>query len=179
MDYINEAEIKMLDAIEVLERRLTQIRAGRANPNMINGVLVDAYGSMLNVKEVANITVPEARELFIKPFDKSLLKNIEKAILEANLGLTPTNNGETIILTLPEMTEERRKEFVKEAKKIGEDAKISLRNVRQNVNNDIKNDELREDEQKRLLNEVQELINKYNKIVDEKIKEKENELLQV
>ena len=179
MDYINEAELKMMDAIEVLDKRLGQIRAGRANPNMLNNVLVDAYGSNMKVKEVANITVPEARELFIKPFDKSLLKNIEKAIYEANLGITPTNNGEVIILTLPELTEDRRKEYVKDAKKIGEEAKIALRNVRQSINNDIKNDELREDEEKSLLDDVQDLINKYNKIVDEKIKEKENELLQV
>ncbi len=179
MDYTNEAELKMMDAIEVLDRRLSQIRAGRANPNMLNNIMVDAYGSNLNIKDVANITVPEARELFIRPFDKTLLKNIEKSIMEANLGLTPTNNGEVIILTLPELTEDKRREYVKEAKKIGEEAKIALRNVRQNVNNEIKKGELREDEEKALLEDIQELINKFNKTVDEKIKEKENELLKV
>ena len=179
MDYTNEAELKMMDAIEVLDRRLSQIRAGRANPNMLNNIMVDAYGSNLNIKDVANITVPESRELFIRPFDKTLLKNIEKSIMEANLGLTPTNNGEVIILTLPELTEDKRREYVKEAKKIGEEAKIALRNVRQNVNNEIKKGELREDEEKALLEDIQELINKFNKTVDEKIKEKENELLKV
>ena len=179
MDYTNEAELKMMDAIEILDRRLSQIRAGRANPNMLNNIMVDAYGSNLNIKDVANITVPEARELFIRPFDKTLLKNIEKSIMEANLGLTPTNNGEVIILTLPELTEDKRREYVKEAKKIGEEAKIALRNVRQNVNNEIKKGELREDEEKALLEDIQELINKFNKTVDEKIKEKENELLKV
>lgn len=179
MDYLKEAEMKMLESIEALEKRLSQIRAGRANPNMISNVKVEAYGNIMSIKEVANITVPSARELMVKPFDKSLLKNIERGINEANLGFNPTNNGEIIIITLPELTEDKRKEFVKDAKKVGEDAKISLRNIRQNINNEIKKDELAEDEEKRLLNEIQDLINKYNKIVDEHITEKEKALLEV
>ena len=133
----------------------------------------------LYYQDVANITVPEAKKLFIKPFDKSAIKNIEKAINEANIGLTPMNNGEVVILTIPDLTEDRRKEYVKMAKTIGEEAKIQLRNIRQDDNNDIKKAELPEDEQKRLMENVQELINKYNKIVDEKIKEKEQELMQI
>lgn len=179
MDYLKEAEMKMLESIEALEKRLSQIRAGRANPNMISNVKVEAYGNIMSIKEVANITVPSARELMVKPFDKSLLKNIERGINEANLGFNPTNNGEIIIITLPELTEDKRKEFVKDAKKVGEDAKISLRNIRQNINNEIKKDELAEDEEKRLLNDIQDLINKYNKIVDEHITEKEKALLEV
>ena len=179
MNYIEEAEMKMLESIETLERRLVQIRAGRANPALLSNVMVEAYGNQMSIRDVANITVPEARQLFVKPFDKSLLKNIERGINEANIGINPTNNGEIIIITLPELTEDKRKEYVKEAKKVGEDTKIALRNIRQNVNNDIKSDELPEDEQKKLSDEVQDLINKYNKIVDEHIKEKENELLEV
>lgn len=179
MDYIDEAELYMEEAIETLDKRLGAIRAGRANPNMLNNVMVEAYGSSVPLNNVANVTVPEARQLMVKPFDKSLLKEIEKGINESNLGINPTNNGEIIILTLPELTEDRRREYVKQSKGVGEDAKIALRNVRQDTNNKIKADEMPEDEEKKYLEEVQELINKYNKIVDEKIKEKESELMSI
>lgn len=174
-----DTELKMMGAIESLENRLLNIRAGRANPSILNGIMVEYYGTPTLLSSVANITVPEAKKLFIKPFDKSAIKNIEKAINEANIGLTPMNNGEVFILTIPDLTEDRRREYVKMAKTIGEEAKIQLRNIRQDGNNDIKKAELPEDEQKRLMENVQELINKYNKIVDEKIKEKEQELMQI
>ena len=174
-----DTEIKMSKAIEALDSKFTSIRAGRANPAMLNGINVDYYGSMTPLNSIANITVPEARELFIKPFDRSALKNIEKAINESNIGITPNNNGEMIILTIPELTEDRRKEYVKSAKSIGEEAKIALRNIRQEDNDKIKKAELPEDEEKLYLEDVQELINKYNKIVDDKVKEKENELMQI
>ncbi len=174
-----DTELKMIGAIESLENRLLNIRAGRANPSILNGIMVEYYGTPTLLSSVANITVPEAKKLFIKPFDKSAIKNIEKAINEANIGLTPMNNGEVVILTIPDLTEDRRREYVKMAKTIGEEAKIQLRNIRQDDNNDIKKAELPEDEQKRLMENVQELINKYNKIVDEKIKEKEQELMQI
>lgn len=179
MDYLNEAEFRMEEAIENLESRLTTVRAGRANPGMLSQVVVDYYGTPTPVQSLANITVPEARQLLVKPFDKSTLKDIEHAIQEANIGINPTNNGEMIILTLPELTEDRRREYVKQAKSMGEDAKVALRNIRQDANNKIKNAEMSEDEEKRLTNEVQELINKYNKVVDEKIKIKETELMEV
>ena len=179
MDYVEDAEIRMMDALENLDSRLSSIRAGRANPSMLSKVEVEAYGSMAPLSSVANITVPEARELMVKPYDKSLLKDIEKAIYEANLGINPTNNGEIIILKLPDLTEDRRREYVKLAKTEGENTKIALRNIRQDVNNDIKAAELREDEEKQTLNDIQELINKYNKIVEDKIKEKESELMSI
>ena len=172
-------EIRMLATMESLDNKLLSIRAGRANPSMLNGIMVDYYGTPTALNSIANITVPEARQLFIKPFDRSTLKDIEKAIHEANLGINPTNNGEMIILTLPELTEERRREYVKQAKGIGEDAKIALRNIRQDGNNKVKADELPEDEEKRALEEIQNFINKYNKIVEDKIKEKEAELMEV
>lgn len=179
MNYIDEIEMKMMEAIEVLEKRLTQVRAGRANPNMLSSVMVDYYGVPTPIQSVANITVPEARQLFVKPFDRSTLKTLERGINEANLGINPTNNGEMIIITLPEMSEENRREYVKQAKAMGEDAKIALRTIRQDGNNKIKKDELPEDEEKRLLDDIQEITNKYNKIVDERISQKEKELMEV
>ncbi len=172
-------EVKMQKAIESLDNKLVAIRAGRANPAMLNGLMVEYYGNMTPINSIANITVPEAKQLFIKPFDRSALKNIEKAINESNLGIAPSNNGEMIILTVPELTEDRRREYVKMAKSLGEEAKIALRNIRQEDNDKIKKEELPEDEEKLYLEDVQELINKYNKIVDEKVKEKEEELMKI
>lgn len=177
--YIENAEAKMQKAIENMEARFTNVRAGRANPAMLNGINVEYYGASTPLNQVTNITVPEARQLFIKPFDKTLVKEIEKAIHEANLGITPTNNGEMVILTIPELNEERRKEYVKQIKGMGEDAKVALRNAREDARNEIKKAEMPEDEQNRLNDKIQELITKYNKIVDDKVKEKENELMSV
>ena len=176
---INEVETKMQKAIESLESRLVNIRAGRANPAMLNNIMVDYYGTPTAINSLANITVPEAKQLFIKPFDKSALKAIEKAINEANIGIAPNNNGEMIILTIPDLTEDRRREYVKQAKTVAEEAKIALRNIRQDANNSIKKEELPEDEEKALISDVQDLIVKYNKIVDEHQKEKEQELMTV
>ena len=178
-DILLETEELMENAIETYKGRLTNIRAGRANPNMLDTVRVDYYGAPTPLNQLANVSVPEARKLQVKPFDKSALSNIEKAIYEANLGLTPNNTGEVIFIAIPELTEDRRKELVKQAKAMAEDAKIALRNIRADANNDIKKLELAEDEEKRGTNEVQELINKYNKIVDEINSEKEKELMTI
>ena len=174
-----DSEKKMMATIESLKAKLVTIRAGRANPAMLNGIMVSCYGIPTPIQSVANITVPEARKLFVKPFDRSTLKDIERAINETNLGIAPTNNGEMIILTIPELTEDRRKEYVKQAKNIGEEAKVALRNIRQDANNEIKKEEYPEDEEKMYLEEIQELITKYNKLIDEEIKEKEQELMRV
>lgn len=176
---MNDVELKMIKAVDTMDSRLLNIRAGRANPAMLNGIQAEYYGVLTPIQSLANITVPEARQLFIKPFDKSALKDIERAINEANLGITPTNNGEMIILTIPELNEERRREYVKQAKQIGEEGKVAIRNVRQDANNDLKKLELPEDEEKLYLEDIQELTNKFNKIIEEKIKEKEEELMQV
>ncbi len=172
-------EERMSKVIDNLEQRLVTIRAGRANPALLSKISVEYYGVMTPIQSLANITVPEARQLMVKPFDKSILKNIEKAIYEANLGISPVNNGEMIILTIPELTEERRKEYVKQAKAMCEEARVSLRNIRQDANNEIKKLELPEDEEKLELEDIQELINKYNKVIDDKNKEKENELMAI
>lgn len=172
-------EDRMLETINNLEKRFTNVRAGRANPAILDNVIVNYYGVDNPLKAVATISIPEARQLQIKPFDKSSLGAIEKGIFEANIGLTPNNNGETIILNIPALTEETRKEYVKQVKQMAEEGKIALRNIRQDANNDIKKMEFTEDEKKSLGEDVQELINKYNKIIDEKLKEKESELLSI
>ena len=175
----NEVKTKMDKVIESLETRLTTVRAGRANPNILNGIMVEYYGVPTPIQGIANISIPEARQLVIKPFDKSALKNIEKALFEANLGMAPTNNGEVLILTIPELTEDSRRAFVKQVKDMAEDARIALRNVRQDANNAIKRQEFSENEEKIYLESVQKLIDKYNDIVEEKFKEKEKELMTI
>lgn len=177
---LNETESKMKKAIETMEKRFTNVRAGRANPAILDAVMVSYYGTPTPLKSLATISIPEARQLMIKPFDRSSLSDIEKGIYEANIGLTPNNNGECIILNIPALTEETRKEYVKQVKQIAEEGKINLRNIRQDSNNDIKkNEDLTDDEKDNLMDDVQELINKYNKVIDEKEKAKEQELLTV
>ena len=166
---IKETETKMMLTIDSLESKFTNVRAGRANPNMLDSVMVEYYGTPTPLKSLATISVPEARQLQIKPFDKSCLGSIEKAIFEANLGVTPNNNGEVVFIVIPPLTEDRRKELVKQVKSLAEEAKIALRNIRQDANKDIENLKLPEDEEKRGGERVQELINEYNKIVDEKV----------
>jgi ribosome recycling factor len=176
----DEVELEMMAALEVMDNRLTTIRAGRANPSMVNGIMVEYYGTPTPLQSLANLTVPEARTLMIKPFDKSCVKDIVKAIQEANLGINPTDNGEAVILTVPQLTEERRKEYVKQAKQISEDAKVALRKVRQEARETIEKDEsISEDEEKRMQDEIQKLINDYNKKVEDKLAEKEEELMTV
>lgn len=176
----DEIELQMMHCLETMDNRLTTIRAGRANPAMLNGINVEYYGTPTPLQSLANITVPEARTLIIKPFDKGCLKDIVRAINEADLGINPTDNGESVIMSIPPLTEERRKEYVKQAKEIAEETKIALRKVRQEANESIKDDdEITEDEEKRLMDEVQKLINEYNKKVEDKFKEKETELMQV
>ena len=169
----------MEKAISTMQDRLSNIRAGRANPSMLDTVKVEYYGALTPLNQLANVSVPEARKLQVKPFDKSCLSDIEKGIYEANLGLTPNNTGEVIFITIPELTEDRRRELVKQAKGIAEDGKIALRKARQEANDDIKKLELNEDEEKRSLNEVQDLINNYNKKVDDILDEKEKELMNI
>ena len=143
-----DTENKMKNALENVKTRLINIRAGRANPALLNGIMVSYYGTMTPIQSLANINAPEARQLLIKPFDKSCIKDIEKAINEANIGINPTNNGEMVILTIPELTEDRRKEYVKIARSIGEDGKVALRNIRQDAKDEIINAKYPEDEEK-------------------------------
>ena len=178
-DILMQTEMEMEQAIENMEKRFLNIRAGRANPAMLDGVMVNYYGVDTPIKQLATLSVPEARQLCVKPFDKSSIGALEKAIHEANLGIAPNNNGEMIILNIPALTEETRRNYVKQAKEYSEDCKIVLRNIRQDANNSIKKLELPEDDIKAGQDDVQELINKYNKIVEEKFKIKETELMTV
>ena len=174
-----DTENKMKNALESVKSRLGSIRAGRANPALLNGIMVSYYGTPTPIQSIANIIVPEARQLLIKPFDKTAVKDIEKAINEANLGINPTNNGEMVILTIPELTMDRRKEYVKQAKAIGEEGKVALRNIRQDAKDEITKAKYPEDEEKLYMEDLQELIDKYNKLIDEEIKIKESELLKI
>lgn len=178
-EVINLTEEKMIKTLDNLEHRFVTVRAGRANPSSLDGITADYYGSPTSLKQLATISVPEARQLLIKPFDRSCLGAIEKAIFESNLGYTPNNDGETIRIIIPVLTEERRKELTKQVRAMAEDAKVSIRNIRHDANEDIEKEEISEDEQKNLQNRVQDLVNKYNKLIDEKTKEKENELMTV
>ncbi len=179
-EILENTEMEMVEAIENMEKRFTNIRAGRANPAMLDGVMVNYYGVDTPLKQLATISIPEARQLAIKPFDRSSISAIEKGIYEANIGITPNNNGEMIILNIPALTEDTRREYVKQVKQIAEDCKVNLRNVRQDANNDIKKlEEATEDDKKGMQEDVQDLINEYNKKVDALLKEKEEELLQV
>ncbi|MEG2322325.1 MAG: ribosome recycling factor [Bacilli bacterium] len=178
-DILKLTESSMQKVIENLDKRLINIRAGRANASIVDGVMVNYYGVATPLKQLVNISIPEARTLSIKPFDRSALGAIEKGIYEASIGLTPNNNGEVIILNIPALTEDTRKEYVKQAKNVAEEARIALRTIRQDANNDAKKIELQEDDVKYCTDKIQELINKYNKLIDDKLKEKEHELLSV
>ena len=174
-----EVTDKMDKTIENLSKRFATVRAGRANPSSLDGVMVEYYGAMTPLKQLATISVPEARQLLIKPFDKGSLAAIEKAILASNLGYNPGNDGETIRIVIPELTEERRKELAKQVKAIAEDAKVSIRNARREGLEDVKKAELPEDEETTMEKEIQDLVNDYNKKIEDSLKEKEQELLTV
>lgn len=176
---ILEVTEKMDKTMENLERKFATVRAGRANPSSLDGVNVEYYGVSTPLKQLATVSVPEARQLLIKPFDKGALPDIEKAILAANLGYTPNNDGETIRIVIPELTEERRRELAKQVKALAEDAKVSIRNNRREGLDDLKKAELAEDEEKQMEKEIQDLVNDYNKKVESLLKEKEGELLTI
>ena len=178
-DIIQNTEEKMMLSIEALENKFANVRAGRANPSSLDGIMVEYYGSMTPLKQLATISVPEARQLLIKPFDKGCLKDIEKAILASNLGYNPGNDGETIRIIIPELTEERRRELVKQVKALAEEAKVAIRNIRREGLEDVSKLEVSEDEEKGLEKDIQDIVNEYNKKVEAKLKEKEEELLTV
>lgn len=178
-EMINNLEQKMDKSIESYENRLKTVRAGRANPSSLDGVVVSYYGTPTPLKQLSTISVPEATQLLIKPFDKGCLKDIEKAIFDADLGYTPNNDGETIRIVIPALTEDRRKELTKQVKKMAEDAKISIRNIRHDGIEEAKKSEAPEDEIKGAEDRIQNLVNEYNKKIDTILKEKEQELLTV
>lgn len=175
-------EAKMEKTLKNLETELQSVRAGRANPHVLDKVTVEYYGSPTPINGVASITVPEARMIQIQPWDKSLLKAIEKAILTSDIGINPSNDGSVIRLIFPELTEDRRKEIVKDVKKKGEAAKVAVRNIRRDGNDafkKLKGTEISEDEIKDLESELQKLTDKYIALIDKAIEAKSKEVLTV
>ena len=175
-------EEKMQKAFDFLLADYQTIRAGRANPHVLDKLKVDYYGTPTPIQQVGNITVPEARMIQIAPWEKSLIKDIEKAIMSSDIGITPSNDGSVIRLVFPELTEERRKDLVKEVKKKGEDSKVAIRNIRREANDAFKKlakTEISEDEIKDLEDSVQKLTDKFVKDVDKAIEEKSKEILTV
>ncbi|HCW7805236.1 TPA: ribosome recycling factor [Staphylococcus aureus] len=182
-DIINETKSRMQKSIESLSRELANISAGRANSNLLNGVTVDYYGAPTPVQQLASINVPEARLLVISPYDKTSVADIEKAIIAANLGVNPTSDGEVIRIAVPALTEERRKERVKDVKKIGEEAKVSVRNIRRDMNDQLKKDEkngdITEDELRSGTEDVQKATDSSIKEIDQMIADKEKDIMSV
>ncbi|GIN61558.1 ribosome-recycling factor [Robertmurraya siralis] len=174
---------KMTKAIQAYTRELASIRAGRANASLLDRITVDYYGAPTPINQLAGVSVPEARLLVIQPYDKSVLGEIEKAILKSDLGLTPTSDGNIIRLSIPQLTEERRKELVKVVKKEAEEAKIAIRNIRRDGNDDLKklekNGEITEDDQRGYSDDIQKLTDEYIAKVDSLTKDKEKEILEV
>ena len=176
---VDSAEERMLLALQHLNKEMLNIRAGKANPIMLSGVKVDYYGTPTPISQVANINSPDGRTLSVQPWEKSILMEIEKAILVANLGFNPMNNGESIIINIPVLTEERRKELVKLAKAEVENAKISIRTSRKDANTEIKNSEVSEDLQKNFEIDIQNITDQYISKADETFSLKEKEILTV
>ena len=176
-EIIENAELNMMSSINHLETELAKIRAGKANPIMLKGVSVEYYGNMTPLNQVASISTPNAQTISIQPWEKDLLEEIERSIINSNLGLSPVNNGESILINIPPLTEERRLELTKLAKSESESAKVSIRNTRKDANNKIKGLDISDDLKSNLEIDSQELTDKYIKKVDEMFTLKEKDIL--
>ncbi len=180
VDFILEStEENMQQAIKHLEKQLLNIRAGKASPAMLGSVMVEYYGSRTPLNQVANVNAPDARTISIQPFERGTIPNIEKGIMQANLGFNPMNNGDSVIISVPPLTEERRRELSKQAKAEAEEAKIGIRNDRKVANNDIKKLDISEDLSKIAEENIQELTDKYIRKVDSVYENKEKEIMTV
>jgi len=180
VEFILDATKEHMDnAVAHLKKELANIRAGKASPSMLRSIMVDYYGSQTPLSQVANVNTPDARTITVQPWEKNMLQEIEKAIMVANIGFNPMNNGESIIINVPVLTEERRKELAKQAKSEAEDDKISVRNARRDANHDIKQLEISEDLKRNTEVTIQELTDEYIKIIDELYHAKEIEIMTV
>ena len=183
VDVQKNLEEKISKSIEVLKEKLNSVRAGRANPALLDQVQAECYGSTMPIKNIANISAPDPRTIAVIPFDPSTVKDIEKVIMAANLGFNPSNDGKTIRLVIPPLTEERRKEITKTVKKMGEEDKVAIRNLRREANDELKKQEkageLTEDDLKVELEDVQKKIDKAVKDIDEIVANKEKEIMEV
>ena len=182
MDY-NKFEEKMMKTISVYEENLAEIRAGRANPAILNKVMIDYYGTPTPINQVAGVSVPEARMIVIQPWDLSILKEIEKEILKSDIGINPNNDGKVIRLVFPELNEERRKEIVKDIRKMAEEAKVAIRSIRRDAIDEAKtmqkNSEMSEDELKVAEDKIQKLTDKYVEEIDNILDKKEKEVMSI
>ena len=182
MDY-NKFEEKMMKSISVYEENLAEIRAGRANPAILNKITIDYYGAQTPINQVAGISVPEARMIVIQPWDASILKEIEKEILKSDIGINPNNDGKVIRLVFPELNEERRKEIVKDIRKMAEEAKVAIRSIRRDAIDEAKamqkNSEISEDDLKVAEDKIQKLTDKYVEEIDSILDKKENEVMSI
>lgn len=182
-DVIKQTEDKMAKALDVIKKDFSTMRAGRANPSLLEKVTVDYYGTPTPVNQLANVSAPEARLLVIQPWDKSVIPALEKAIMKSDLGLTPSSDGTVIRLAIPQLTQDRRTELVKMAKKKAEDSRVAVRNVRRDANDEVKKlekgEHLSEDDAKRGQDEIQKLTDKYIKSIDEVLDKKEEEIMEV
>ena len=176
---LEEAKEGMENAISHLKKQLSNIRAGKASPNMLGSVMVEYYGAQTPLQQVANVNTPDARTLSIQPFEKSLIQEIEKGIMMANLGFNPMNNGESVIINVPPLTEERRKQLTKQAKAEAEDAKVGVRNDRKQAMQELKKQDISEDLLKSSEEDVQELTNTYIERIDKILTVKETEIMTV
>ena len=183
VDVQKNLEEKISKSIDVLKEKLNSVRAGRANPALLDQVQAECYGSTMPIKNIANISAPDPRTIAVIPFDPSTVKDIEKAIMAANLGFNPSNDGKTIRLVIPPLTEDRRKEITKTVKKMGEEDKVAIRNLRREANDELKKQEkageLTEDDLKAELEDVQKKIDKAVKDIDEIVANKEKEIMEV
>ncbi len=177
LNIINNAEKSMISAINHLEGELSKIRAGKANPIMLKNIFVDYYGNQTPLNQVANVNTPNNQTISIQPWEKSLLDEIEKSIVNSNLGFNPVNNGESIIINIPPLTEERRVELTKVAKSESDSAKVTIRNIRQDSNQKIKSLDISEDLKTNNEIDIQELTDKYTKIIDDMFLSKEKDIL--
>lgn len=177
-----KAQDKMRKSVESVRSELAKIRTGKATPSLLDGIKVNYYGSQVPLKQVANLSVPEVRLIVVQPWDKSLLSEIERAILKSDLGLTPLNDGNVIRVPVPELTEERRKDLVKLVRKLGEEGKIAIRNIRRDANEQIKKGEksgdIPEDDARRSIEDIQKLTDKHIKLIDELLERKEKEIME-
>jgi ribosome recycling factor len=182
-EIIDEAELHMDEATGFFKKELSHVRAGKANPALLEGIKVEYYGSQTPLQQLANVSAPEARLLVVQPYDKSSMEDVSKAIMSAGLGLNPSNDGERILIPLPVLTEERRKELVKHSKDIAEKAKISIRNTRRDANDSIKkkveSESLSEDSKFEAETEIQTLTDTYTAKADELLEKKEKEIMTV
>ena len=183
MENIKDIEGRMQKSVDNLKEEYVTIRAGRANPHILDRLRVDYYGTPTPIQQVANVSVPEARMIQIQPWEASLIKDIEKAILVSDLGLTPNNDGKTIRLVFPELTEDRRKELAKDIKKKGDNAKVAIRNIRRDANDAIKKEnkagDISDDEAKNSEDEIQKITDKYIAMIESAIDDKTKEILTV